>query len=305
MPIALIILPNFLLILLGFALHRWGGFPRAFWAQVERLIYFLLFPALLFRALAKTPIDITTATPLILGGLLVMSSGMALSYLAKYLFKPSSMLFASGFQCAFRFNSYVGLAIAAGWGGQPGIAALALLVGTMIPPANVASVWALAKHGEGNALRELIRNPLIIATLAGMAFSLIGLTLPAWIAGTLSPIGDAALPMGLLAVGAGLKMDAMVGADDKNNSQPKAVMFYWLTVKLLALPVIAWFIGRALHLTPLYTQMLILFAALPPASSAYILAARMGGDPIPVAKLITWGTLLSMITIPLWIFVFG
>jgi malonate transporter and related proteins len=305
MPIALIILPNFLLIILGFALHRWGGFPRAFWAQVERLIYFLLFPALLFRALAKTPIDITTATPLIFGGLLVMGSGMVLSFLAKYLFKPSSMLFASGFQCAFRFNSYVGLAIASGWGGQAGIAALALLVGTMIPPANVASVWALAKHGEGNALRELIRNPLIIATLAGMAFSLSGLTLPAWIAGTLSPIGDAALPMGLLAVGAGLKMDAMVGAEEKNNSQPKAVMLYWLAVKLLALPVIAWFIGRALHLTPLYAQMLILFAALPPASSAYILAARMGGDPIPVAKLITWGTLLSMLTIPIWIFVFG
>jgi hypothetical protein len=102
MPIALIILPNFLLIILGFALHRWGGFPRAFWAQVERLIYFLLFPALLFRALAKTPIDLGTAAPLVLAGLLTMCSGMALSFLAKYLFKPSSMLFASGFQCAFR-----------------------------------------------------------------------------------------------------------------------------------------------------------------------------------------------------------
>ncbi len=305
MLIALIILPNFLLILLGFALHRWGGFPRAFWAQVERLIYFLLFPALLFRALAKTPIDVSTAAPLVLAGLLTMCSGMLLSYLAKYLFKPSLSLFASGFQCAFRFNSYVGLAIASGWGGQPGIAALALLVGTMIPPANVASVWALAKHGEGNAMRELIRNPLIIATIAGMAFSLSGLTLPAWISGTLSPIGDAALPMGLLAVGAGLKMEAMVGEEEKNNSQPKAVMLYWLAVKLLALPVIAWFIGRAFNLPPLYTQMLILFAALPPASSAYILAARMGGDPVPVAKLITWGTLLSMLTIPLWIYIFG
>jgi malonate transporter and related proteins len=305
MPIALIILPNFLLIVLGFALHRWGGFPRAFWAQVERLIYFLLFPALLFRALAKTPIDLTTATPLIFGGLLTMVAGMLLSYLAKYLFKPPPSLFASGFQCAFRFNSYIGLAIASGWGGQPGIAALALLVGTMIPPANIVSVWALAKHGEGKALRELIRNPLIIATLSGMAFSLAGLTLPAWIAGTLAPIGDAALPMGLLAVGAGLKMDVVVGAEEKNNPQPKAVMLYWLAVKLLALPVIAWFIGGVLQLPELYAHMLILFAALPPASSAYILAARMRGDPVPVAKLITWGTLLSMITIPVWILVFG
>ncbi|MGB8857199.1 MAG: AEC family transporter [Burkholderiales bacterium] len=305
MPIALIILPNFLLIVLGFTLHRWGGFTRPFWSQVERLIYFLLFPALLFRALAKTPIDLGTAAPLVLAGLLTMCLGMLLSYLAKYLFKPSPPLFASGFQCAFRFNSYVGLAIASGWGGQPGIAALALLVGTMIPPANIASVWALAKHGEGNALRELIRNPLIIATLGGMAFSLSGLSLPAWISGTLSPIGDAALPMGLLSVGAGLKMQEAVTADNDNMPRNNPVMFYWLAVKLLALPVIAWLIGRALQLPALYAQMLILFAALPPASSAYILAARMGGDPVPVAKLITWGTLLSMLTIPLWILVFG
>jgi malonate transporter and related proteins len=305
MPIALIILPNFLLIVLGFALHRWGGFPRAFWAQVERLIYFLLFPALLFRALAKTPIDLSTAAPLVLAGLLTLFSGMVLSYLAKYLFKPSLPLFASGFQCAFRFNSYVGLAIASGWGGQPGIAALALLVGTMIPPANVASVWALAKHGQGNAWRELLRNPLIIATLSGMAYSFSGLPLPAWIAGTLSPIGDAALPMGLLSVGAGLKMDVAIESAAQNATQNKAVMFYWLAVKLLVLPVIAWFIGGVLQLPELYAHMLILFAALPPASSAYILAARMGGDPVPVAKLITWGTLLSMLTIPIWIFVFG
>jgi malonate transporter and related proteins len=305
MSIALIILPNFLLIVLGFVLHRWGGFPRAFWSQVERLIYFLLFPALLFRALAKTPIDLTTATPLIFGGLLVMSSGMALSYLAKYLFKPAPMLFASGFQCAFRFNSYIGLAIAAGWGGQAGIAALALLVGTMIPPANIASVWALAQHGEGNAWRELLRNPLIIATLGGMAYSLTGLPLPAWISSTLSPIGDAALPMGLLSVGAGLQIDAAIENEKQTAPRVDAVMLYWLAVKLLVLPVVAWCIGRALHLPSLYAQMLILFAALPPASSAYILAARMGGDPIPVAKLITWGTLLSMLTIPVWILVFG
>ena len=99
-------------------------------------------------------------------------------------------------------------------------------------------------------------------------------------------------------------MEAAINADAENNAQPKAVMVYWLAVKLLALPVIAWFIGRALALPTLYLQMLILFAALPPASSAYILAARMGGDPVPVAKLITWGTLLSMLTIPIWILVF-
>ena len=99
--------------------------------------------------------------------------------------------------------------------------------------------------------------------------------------------------MGLIAVGAGLR--AM------RFDESPAMMSYWLAVKLLVLPVVAWAVGRALGLSEIYLTSVILLAALPPASSAFILAIRMGGEGKPVATLISLGTLLSMVTMPLWV----
>jgi predicted permease len=75
----------------------------------------------------------------------------------------------------------------------------------------------------------------------------------------------------------------------------------WLLgVKLLALPLIAIGVGAWLGLSGLNYQIVVLFAALPTASSAYILAMRMGGDGRSVAWLISATTLGSMLTLPLW-----
>ena len=68
MATALIILPDFLLILLGFALGRCYRYERGFWDGLERLIYFVLFPALLLRSLVRTPIEMSSAAPLVLTG---------------------------------------------------------------------------------------------------------------------------------------------------------------------------------------------------------------------------------------------
>ena len=101
MSTALVILPDFLLILIGFSLARWMGFHVGFWDGLEKLIYYILFPALLFRSLVRTPIDLNTATPLVFAGAATLVIGMILSYLAKWIFKPRERLFASCFQCAF------------------------------------------------------------------------------------------------------------------------------------------------------------------------------------------------------------
>ena len=297
MATALIILPDFLLILLGLALGRWYRYERDFWDGLERLIYFVLFPALLFRSLVRTPIELSSAAPLMLTGLGTMLAGMLLSYLAKHLFAAGPGLFASGFQCGFRFNTYVGLAIADSLNGTQGIAAMALIAGTMIPPANIASVWALARHSGASGLTELARNPLIIATALGIVANLSGLVLARPVDHFLDILAGASLPMGLLAVGAGLKVMAL--------RESPAIMGYWLAVKLLAMPVIAWFLGHALGMRGVYLATAVMFAALPPASSAFILATRMGGEGRPVATLISIGTLLAMLTMPAWIAALG
>ena len=149
-----------------------------FWPQLDRLIYFVFFPALLFNSLSHFKIDLGAATPMLLVAALYMFSGIVLGYVAKFIFHAPPKVFAATFQSSFRFNSYVGLAIAGGLHGQDGLAAIGLLMGFMVPVANVASVLMLARHSESHWLKEILLNPLIMSTAGGIAFSLLGLGLP-------------------------------------------------------------------------------------------------------------------------------
>jgi predicted permease len=85
-----------------------------------------------------------------------------------------------------------------------GVAWIAILIAVCVPLCNAGAVWFLARHGGQDSWKEMARNPLILSTVAGLIVQLIGIPLPDWTIGTISRIGQAALPMGLLAVGAGL-----------------------------------------------------------------------------------------------------
>lgn len=294
MQTALALLPDFLLILLGQALRRWLHLGDHFWTGLEKLVYFVLFPALIFNSIARADLAWSEAAPLLLVGLLIMMTGMALGAAARWLFAITPISFASQFQCAFRFNTYIGLAVAAKLHGAAGIAAMGLLAGAMVPPANIAAVSMLARHGDASVWRELAKNPLVLATIAGISWNVTGLGLPAPAAQFLGRLAEAAIALGLLAVGAALKLDGRPGGG-------YAAGAWFLAVKLLALPVAALGLCRLLGLTGLYFDVALAYAALPTASSAYILAQRMGGDGRSVAWLISVSTLLAMVTLPLWL----
>lgn len=289
----LLLLPDFSLILLGTALRRRLVPVEAFWTGVERLVYFVLFPALLFNALAGAEIDIAGALPLLLGALGTVLAGFVVGALGRGLMGLDAMGFASRIQCAYRFNTYIGIAIAGKLHGSAGLALMGAVCGAMVPFVNVMAVGLLARHGQGSLVRELSRNPLVLATLAGIAFNVLGLDLPSPVAAFLKRLGDAAVALGLLAVGAALRWGHIGG-----RWQGSA----WIVaVKLLALPALAWGIGRQLGLSGIPFDILVLFAALPSASSAYILAMRMGGDGPGVAWLISATTVLAVPTLTLWL----
>jgi predicted permease len=325
----LLLLPDFALILLGFGLRRLMHLGDHFWTGLEKLIYFVLFPALLFHAIARTRIDFAVAAPFVASGLAAMCGGMLLGLLARPLFGPRPMAFASQFQCAYRFNSYIGLAVAAKLHGEAGIAAMGILIGAMVPVANLASVWMLARHGQLGVMREIVRNPLILATFAGLLFNLGGGALPEVAAQFLGRLSEASIALGLLAVGAALgpsggktaHAPASVpgaGATEASLSRsewiapprggPAAMRFaavFLVGVKLLAVPAVAWLAARMLDLKGAYFDVVVMFGALPTASSAYILAMRMGGDGAGVAWLISASTLGAMLTMPLWLVALG
>lgn len=294
MQVALALFPDFLLILLGQGLRRWLHLGDHFWTGLEKLVYFVLFPALLFNALARADLAWATAAPLVATTAGAMIAGMLLGGLARWLFTMAPVSFASQFQCAFRFNSYIGLAVAAKLHGSAGIAAMGLVTGAMVPLANVAAVGMLARHGGNSLWRELAKNPLVLATLAGLIWNMLGLGLPAPLAHFLGRLAEAAIALGLLAVGAALRLKGTPG-----GGHGAAVWF--LAVKLLAVPLAAIGIARLFGLSGLYFDIALAFAALPTASSAYILAQRMGGDGASVAWLISTGTLAAMLTLPLWL----
>lgn len=291
MNTALLLLPDFALILLGVAIRRWMHLGDHFWAGVEKLVYFILFPALLINAIVKTRLDLTAALPLLATAFAAMAGGMALGLLPKFVVRLPPMTFASVFQCSYRFNSYIALAIAGMLYG-PGIATMGLIVGAAVPLANLVSVWMLARHGEVGLWREVARNPLIWGTIAGFLLNLAGLIPPAPVQAFLSRLADASIALGLITVGAALRLEGTPGL--------RGLSIWLVVVKLLALPLIAVFVGRWFGLEGLNFQVVVLFAALPTASSAYILAMRMGGDGRSVAWLISATTLGSMLTLPLW-----
>jgi malonate transporter len=292
MQTALLILPNFVLIVIGLALARHFDFGRGFWDGLERLVYYVLFPALLFRSLAIASIDFAATGLLVVAALAFTFAGFVLSLAAGPLFKLGRKLLATGSQCGYRFNTYVGLAIAGSLFGNAGVALAALLLGVMIPLANFLAVAVLASHGKRGFIYELGTHPLLMSSLAGLAWNAAGLPLPGFADQTLNLLAVSALPAGLLSVGAAMRIERGQGAVGAHA--------WWLAVKLVAVPAIAWGLIRVLGFSGIEARILLLCAALPTASNAYILAVRMTGDGSAVATQITVGTVVSMLTIPLW-----
>jgi predicted permease len=291
--VAFQLLPDFLLIAFGALLARARMFDADFWSAIERLVYFVLFPALLFRALAIAPIAIGDAAPLVVTGVAFTLAGMLLSALAQPMLRLPRPTFAACFQCGFRFNTYIALAAASRVGGKEGLALIGLLLGVLVPIVNVAAVGMLARGSETRVVMEIARNPLVIACATGIGWAALGLPVPAVPARILELLAAAALPLGLLAVGAGLKRT--------RATLPWPALVWWNAVKLGALPTLAFVLAGALGLSPLERKMAVVMAAVPTAPSAYILAVQMGGAGAPVAMLISSGTLLAAVTLPLWI----
>ncbi|MEP7154639.1 MAG: AEC family transporter [Betaproteobacteria bacterium] len=293
MTVALLLIPDFALILFGFFLNRLTNWGREFWGGLEKLIYFVLFPALLFGSIAKTKIDFVAAAPALKTAVVIVLVGIMLAWLARSIFKPDERAFASAFQTAFRFNSYIGLAIAGRLHGEAGIAAFGIVIGIVVPMCNIASVWALARHSNAALWKELIQNPLIISTVGGILYSLSGLPLPEVLQMLISRLGAASLACGLLCVGAALTFT--------NAHQNAGLIAYFTAIKLIAMPLTAIFVARALGVDGVFFDMVILLAACPTATSAYVLAVRMGGDGILVAQSVTISTLCGMIALPVWL----
>ncbi len=291
---AQLLFPDFSLILLGHLVCRFTALNRSVWHHVDSLVYYFLFPTLLFHSIVKSPLDPAAASSLIAAGLSLAVSAIALSYslpywpvLGRHIDRRDH---AASAQVGFRFNSFIALALAERIAGPQGLLMISMLIGFCVPTFNIGAVWPMARHGNTHFLRELLRNPLIIATASGLVANLLGFRMPVWLEPTVSRIGGAALALGLLAAGAGMQLGSL--------RQGKLLGASVLLCKHLALPLLAWVWSRAWQLDPTQTTVLLAFSALPTASTCYVLATRMGYNGPYVAALVTLSTLSGMLSLP-------
>ena len=301
MNYAQLLFPDFSLILCGYFLCRFTGLNRSVWQQAEYLVYYFLFPVLLFYSIAKSPLDIQATSSFLMAGVSMGLAGIALSYsLPHWPFigpKLDRRDFAASAQISFRFNSFIALALIERLTGAEGLLLISVLIGFCVPMFNVGAVWPMARNGESGMLRELIRNPLILATTSGLAFNFLGLRVPEVLDPSLSRIGAASLALGLMSAGAGMELKAL--------NQGKFLGSLVLTVKHLVVPCLAWVLAQLFQLPPLQTTVLLIFSGLPTASTCYVLAARMGYNGGYVAGLVTLSTLLGVLSLPFALGVLG
>jgi len=298
---AQLLFPDFSLIVIGYLLCRHTALNRPVWQAVEGLVYYFLFPVLLFQSIVRTPLDLQAASGLMGAGLALGVTGIALAYalphvplLGRWIDRRDH---AASAQVAFRFDSFIGLALAERLLGAQGLQLIAVLIGVCVPLFNVGAVWPMTRHAQRGFMGEIVRNPLIIATASGLVANLLGFSIPEFLAPTVTRIGAASIALGLMAAGAGMQFQSL--------ARGKLLGASVLTIRHLLSPVIAWLLARAFRLGAAETTILLTFAALPTASSCYVLAARMGYNGPYVAGLVTLSTALGVASLPFALAVLG
>jgi len=277
-------------------LRRRGFLTDRFWSQAERLGYYVLLPALFFDGLAMA--DLQALPVLSMAGTLVISTAAAaaLVLLLRPLMAVDGPAFTSIFQGSIRFNNYVGVTLAAGLLGGTGVALAAICNAAIVPTVNVFCVLVFARFGSarlnGRAiLRQLVTNPLVVASFAGIVFQMLGLRIPYGIEPALKSLGAASLPVGLLCVGAALDFSTAwrwIGPVATSS-----------LLKFGAMPLATYAIAQMVGLTGDALAVALLFQVLPTASSAYIMARQLGGDAPLMAGITAVQTVLALVAIPL------
>ena len=295
--VALALAPVFILIALGWlARNRRIAEPEAFGA-VNRFGYFVLYPAFLFTIVTQADFSSGDALPFVGGVLSGFAAMMLLALALRLVFRADGPAFTSVFQGAVRWNGFPLLAAAAALYGQEGLHLIGLVFGPLVFVVNIASVIVLARWGAARATSwravfdQIIANPLILACGAGLAAQALGVTDFGPLSEALRLLGQAAMPVALITVGAGLDFKAL-RADSVKIGAASAL-------KLAIAPALMWAFASLCGASPLAAAVAAGIGATPTAAAGYTLAREMGGDVRLMAAIITATTILSMVTMPL------
>ena len=293
------ILPIFLLVLLGAPLKRSSFINATLWDGLEQLGYYVLFPALLFYTLATadfTKIDIGLIGAVSNGAVILMAGLVLALWPVLRRAGVGAPAFSSLFQCSTRWNAFVALAIGQKIFGTEGIAIIAVIMAAIIVPINLINVSVLLWFsGRWQGYRifalRIVTNPLIFSSVAGIVVNLLNIPIYQPLMVTVGLVSQASLSLGLIAVGAGLRIaDAL---------KPGAMVMLGTLLKLIIFPAVMVGLGILCGIGGETLVLLALSASVPTAMNGYLLAKKMGGDADLYAATATVQTVASFFTIPL------
>lgn len=293
--------PVFLLILLGWGVRVARIFPAEALGAVNRFGYFVLYPAFLFTTIAGAAAISRDALPFLGAVLAAFLCIVAITLALRIFFRDGPLGggpgFTSIFQGAARWNGFAILAAGNEIFGPLGRPYVALVFGPAVLLLNVLSVGVLARWGANpqtswrSLLEQIAGNPLVIACVAGLAAMVFHLPPLGPLTEALHLLGQAAMPVALVCVGAGIDLGAA--------RTERAKIAVACTLKLAVAPFVFWSVARACGLSPEAAAIATGIGSTPTAAASYALAREMGGDAQLMAAIVSVTTLLSFVTMPI------
>jgi len=292
------------MIALGAFLRHRDFFKETFFREINRLVYWVGLPCLLFVKTAQNQLQLGPAMEICLVLFAGMVICLGLGYLTGWLFHLPSPSMAAYVQGAFRGNLvYVGLSVIlfsmTETNGQAAaeFEALAVLaVAPLIPIYNIVAVFVLlaGRPRKGKQQESVYRqlwiniatNPLILPCLAGIGYASTGWKLPPIIFRSCSLIGQIALPMALISMGASLSPRALRG---NLLSSISASMIKVFIAPLSGLALAVYF-----DFSPQAIRLVLIYMATPTAVAGYVMAEQLEVDHVLTGNIILISTLMAM-----------
>lgn len=292
------VIPVFVLIALGAVLKRAQWADDGFYRTSDRLVYYIFFPAMLFWKIGNPQAAAAISWKAALAAVAAVVTVYLLSLLYALVMRMDPRKVGSFSQACYRFNTYVGMAVVLGVFGESGVRSFAVIISVSIPIINFLAVGTLlwfGRHRGGANLtlgffsKSIVSNPLILACLAGLVYSKLGVPFPGFVDSSFRLMAWLSLPLALLSIGGSLTLQKL-----RDYFLPAAASACF---KLIALPCTGWLFLRLLAVDPRNAAIAMIFFALPTSAAIYILSSQLHSDVDLASASVVLSTLLSLISL--------
>ncbi|HEY0531360.1 MAG TPA: AEC family transporter [Actinoplanes sp.] len=275
------------IVLVGWLTRRFAALPDNAEAVLGRLVYSVLAPCLLFTGVAKADLNVLFSEPLLVStGAAVVCFGL-FALLIRGRDRGTTIMgaLASGYTNA----NYIGIPVATYVLGNAALVVPIVILQLLVITPVALTLLEIATTGHASwriVLMTPLRNPLIAAVALGAVFALTGWHLPTVLGNPITAIGQAAVPVVLIAFGMSLSGRGVLAA----GSDPVATLTA-VALKIAAMPVIAFLMARALELPHDQTFAVTVLAALPTAQNVFLYGQRFNAGLVLIRDAIFLSTL--------------